>query len=158
MYLLKSFLATMIGVAFFALNSLPALSADIVDTAVEAGSFETLTTALEEAGLADTLKEEGPYTVFAPTDDAFAQLPEGTVSSLLEPENQDKLTEILLYHVVAGEVTSDQIVDGELKTVGGKSVYISTDEGVQVNDANVVKADITADNGVIHVVDHVLLP
>lgn len=158
MYLLKSFLATMIGVAFFALNSLPALSADIVDTAVEAGSFETLTTALEEAGLADTLKEEGPYTVFAPTDDAFAQLPEGTVSSLLEPENQDKLTDILLYHVVAGEVTSDQIVDGELKTVGGKSVYISTDEGVQVNDANVVKADITADNGVIHVVDHVLLP
>jgi len=158
MHLLKSFLATMIGVAFFALNSLPALSADIVDTAVEAGSFETLTTALEEAGLADTLKEEGPYTVFAPTDDAFAQLPEGTVSSLLEPENQDKLTEILLYHVVAGEVTSDQIVDGELKTVGGKSVYISTDEGVQVNDANVVKADITADNGVIHVVDHVLLP
>lgn len=148
----------MIGVAFFALNSLPALSADIVDTAVEAGSFETLTTALEEAGLADTLKEEGPYTVFAPTDDAFAQLPEGTVSSLLEPENQDKLTDILLYHVVAGEVTSDQIVDGELKTVGGKSVYISTDEGVQVNDANVVKADITADNGVIHVVDHVLLP
>jgi len=148
----------MIGVAFFALNSLPALSADIVDTAVEAGSFETLTTALEEAGLADTLKEEGPYTVFAPTDDAFAQLPEGTVSSLLEPKNQDKLTDILLYHVVAGEVTSDQIVDGELKTVGGKSVYISTDEGVQVNDANVVKADITADNGVIHVVDHVLLP
>ena len=158
MHLLKSFLATLIGVAFFALNSLPALSADIVDTAVEAGSFETLTTALEEAGLADTLKEEGPYTVFAPTDDAFAQLPEGTVSSLLEPENQDKLTDILLYHVVAGEVTSDQIVDGELKTVGGKSVYISTDEGVQVNDANVVKADITADNGVIHVVDHVLLP
>jgi len=158
MHLLKSFLATMIGVAFFALNSLPALSADIVDTAVEAGSFETLTTALEEAGLADTLKEEGPYTVFAPTDDAFAQLPEGTVSSLLEPKNQDKLTDILLYHVVAGEVTSDQIVDGELKTVGGKSVYISTDEGVQVNDANVVKADITADNGVIHVVDHVLLP
>ncbi|NBD18831.1 MAG: fasciclin domain-containing protein [Cyanobacteria bacterium] len=158
MHLLKSFLATLIGVAFFALNSLPALSADIVDTAVEAGSFETLTTALEEAGLADTLKEEGPYTVFAPTDDAFAQLPEGTVSSLLEPKNQDKLTDILLYHVVAGEVTSDQIVDGELKTVGGKSVYISTDEGVQVNDANVVKADITADNGVIHVVDHVLLP
>lgn len=148
----------MVGVAFFALNSLPALSADIVDTAVEAGSFETLTTAVEEAGLADTLKEEGPYTVFAPTDEAFAQLPEGTVSSLLEPENQDKLTDILLYHVVAGEVTSDQIVDGELKTVGGESVYISTDQGVQINDANVVKADITADNGVIHVVDQVLLP
>ncbi len=148
----------MVGVAFFALNSLPALSADIVDTAVEAGSFETLTTAVEEAGLADTLKEEGPYTVFAPTDEAFAQLPEGTVSSLLEPENQDKLTDILLYHVVAGEVTSDQIVDGELKTVGGESVYISTDQGVQINDANVVKADIAADNGVIHVVDQVLLP
>jgi len=148
----------MVGVAFFALNSLPALSADIVETAVEAGSFETLTTAVEEAGLADTLKEEGPYTVFAPTDEAFAQLPEGTVSSLLEPENQDKLTDILLYHVVAGEVTSDQIVDGELKTVGGESVYISTDQGVQINDANVVKADIAADNGVIHVIDQVLLP
>jgi len=148
----------MVGVAFFALNSLPALSANIVETAVEAGSFETLTTAVEEAGLADTLKEEGPYTVFAPTDEAFAQLPEGTVSSLLEPENQDKLTDILLYHVVAGEVTSDQIVDGELKTVGGESVYISTDQGVQINDANVVKADIAADNGVIHVIDQVLLP
>jgi len=158
MHLLKSFLATMVGVAFFALNSLPALSANIVETAVEAGSFETLTTAVEEAGLADTLKEEGPYTVFAPTDEAFAQLPEGTVSSLLEPENQDKLTDILLYHVVAGEVTSDQIVDGELKTVGGESVYISTDQGVQINDANVVKADIAADNGVIHVIDQVLLP
>ena len=158
MHLLKSFLATMVGVAFFALNSLPALSADIVETAVEAGSFETLTTAVEEAGLADTLKEEGPDTVFAPTDEAFAQLPEGTVSSLLEPENQDKLTDILLYHVVAGEVTSDQIVDGELKTVGGESVYISTDQGVQINDANVVKADIAADNGVIHVIDQVLLP
>ncbi|NBD33247.1 MAG: fasciclin domain-containing protein [Cyanobacteria bacterium] len=158
MRFLKSLLMTMVGVAFFAFNSLPALSANIVDTAVEAGSFETLTTAVQEAGLADTLKEEGPYTVFAPTDDAFAQLPEGTVSALLEPENQDKLTDILLYHVVAGEVTSDQIIDGELKTVGGESIYLSTDEGVQVNDANVVKADIAADNGVIHVVDQVLLP
>jgi len=158
MRFLKSLLMTMVGVAFFAFNSLPALSANIVDTAVEAGSFETLTTAVQEAGLADTLKEEGPYTVFAPTDDAFAKLPEGTVSALLEPENQDKLTDILLYHVVAGEVTSDQIMDGELKTVGGESVYLSTDEGVQINDANVVKADITADNGVIHVVDQVLLP
>jgi len=158
MHLLKSFLLTMVGVAFFAFNTLPALSANLVDTAVEAGSFKTLTTALEEAGLADTLKEEGPYTVFAPTDDAFAKLPEGTVSSLLEPENQDKLTDILLYHVAAGEVTSDQIIDGELKTVGGESVYLSTDEGVKINDANVVKTDIAADNGVIHVIDQVLLP
>ncbi len=158
MGLLKSFLISLTAVVFFTFNTLSASAADIVDTAVEAGSFETLVAAVKAADLVDTLKGEGPFTVFAPTDDAFAELPEGTVSSLLEPENKDKLTAILLYHVAAGAVTSDQIQDGELKTVGGESVDLSTENGVQVNDANVIKADIEADNGVIHVIDQVLLP
>ncbi len=158
MRLLKSFLISLTAVVFFTFNTLSASAADIVDTAVEAGSFETLVAAVKAADLVDTLKGEGPFTVFAPTDDAFAELPEGTVSSLLEPENKDKLTAILLYHVAAGAVTSDQIQDGELKTVGGESVDLSTENGVQVNDANVIKADIEADNGVIHVIDQVLLP
>ena len=158
MRLLKSFLISLTAVVFFTFNTLSASAADIVDTAVEAGSFETLVTAVKAADLVDTLKGEGPFTVFAPTDDAFAALPEGTVSSLVEPENKDKLTAILLYHVAAGNVTSDQIKDGELKTVGGESVELSTANGVQVNGANVVKADIEADNGVIHVIDQVLLP
>jgi uncharacterized surface protein with fasciclin (FAS1) repeats len=158
MRLLKSFLISLTAVVFFTFNTLSASAADIVDTAVEAGSFETLVAAVKAADLVDTLKGEGPFTVFAPTDDAFAELPEGTVSSLLEPENKDKLTAILLYHVAAGAVTSDQIQDGELETVGGESVDLSTENGVQVNDANVIKADIEADNGVIHVIDQVLLP
>lgn len=158
MRLLKSFLVSLSAVVFFTFNTLSASAADIVDTAVEAGSFETLVTAVKAADLVDTLKGEGPYTVFAPTDEAFAALPEGTVESLLQPENKAKLTSILLYHVAAGNVTSDQIQAGPLKSAEGSNLSITVDEGVKVDNANVVKADIEADNGVIHVVDQVLLP
>ena len=132
---------------------------DIVDTASAAGGFTTLLTAAEAAGLVDTLKGEGPYTVFAPTDEAFAALPAGTVESLLEPENKEKLTQILTYHVIPAKVMSTDLSDGmAADTVGGSAVTIGTDGGVMVNDANVVSADIEASNGVIHVIDKVLIP
>lgn len=133
---------------------------DIVDTAVEAGSFGTLATALEAAGLIDTLKGDGPFTVFAPTDEAFAKLPEGTVEDLLRPENRDQLTAILTYHVVPGSVMAEQVVGlSEAATVNGQSVEISFDGAtVQVDDANVVATDIMASNGVIHIIDSVILP
>ena len=133
---------------------------DIVDTAVAAGSFQTLATALQAAGLVDTLKGKGPYTVFAPTDEAFSKLPAGTVETLLKPENKEKLKSILLYHVVAGDVTAKQVMKrSSAKTVGGQSVTIAVNNGtVMVNDAKVVKADVMASNGVIHVIDTVLLP
>ncbi len=131
---------------------------DIVDTAVAAGSFNTLVTALQAAGLADTLKGKGPFTVFAPTDDAFSKLPAGTVESLLKPENKDKLRAILLYHVVSGDVTA-LVKLSSAKTVNGQDLKISVNNGtVMVNDATVVKADVVASNGVIHVIDTVLLP
>lgn len=132
---------------------------DIVDTAVEAGSFKTLAAALEAGGLIDALKSDGPFTVFAPTDEAFAKLPKGTVETLLKPENRDQLVAILKYHVVAGKVTAAQVVKlDEAKTLNGKSVSIDASNGVKVNNANVVKADIHTSNGVIHVIDSVLLP
>ncbi|MGC0223865.1 fasciclin domain-containing protein [Pseudooceanicola nitratireducens] len=132
---------------------------DIVDTAAEAGSFTTLLAAAEAAGLVDTLKGEGPLTVFAPTDDAFAALPEGTVDSLLLPENKDKLTQILTYHVVAGAVKSTDLSDGmKAATVEGSEITVDLDNGVMINDATVVQADIEASNGVIHVIDSVLMP
>ncbi|MGG7644759.1 fasciclin domain-containing protein [Rhodovulum sp. YNF3179] len=132
---------------------------DIVDTAVEAGSFETLVAAVQAAGLVETLKGEGPFTVFAPTDDAFAALPEGTVESLLEPGNKDQLTAILTYHVVPGKVMSGDLSDGMMAaTVEGSEVTIGTEGGVTVDNANVVTADIEASNGVIHVIDAVILP
>ncbi|MCC1492992.1 fasciclin domain-containing protein [Cognatishimia sp. F0-27] len=134
-------------------------SKDIVDTAVDAGSFGTLVAAVEAAGLVETLKGEGPFTVFAPTDEAFAALPEGTVESLLLPENKDQLTAILTYHVVAGKVMSGDLSDGmEAATVEGSNVTIMTEGGVKVNDANVTTADIEASNGVIHVIDAVIMP
>lgn len=136
---------------------------DIVDTAVGAGTFKTLAAALTAAGLVETLKGEGPFTVFAPTDEAFAKLPAGTVENLLKPENKGKLTEILLLHVVPGSVMAADVVKlSEAKTAGGKTVKISTDGGVKVGTAtglvNVVKTDIKAKNGVIHVIDGVILP
>ena len=134
-------------------------SKDIVDTAVAAGSFGTLVAAVQAAGLVDTLKGEGPFTVFAPTDDAFAALPDGTVESLLLPENKDQLTAILTYHVVAGKVMSGDLSDGMMApTVQGGEVTIKTEGGVMVNDANVTAADIEASNGVIHVIDKVIMP
>ena len=144
-----------------AMISAPAFAADkdIVDTAVGAGTFNTLAAALTAAGLVDTLKGPGPFTVFAPTDDAFAALPAGTVDDLLKPENKDKLTAILTYHVVAGKVMSTDLTNGmKAKTVNGAEVTIMTEGGVMVNDAKVTTADIEATNGVIHVIDKVLMP
>lgn len=139
--------------------ALPAKAADIVDTAVGAGNFKTLVAAVQAAGLVDTLKGEGPFTVFAPTDEAFAALPAGTVEDLLKPENKDKLVAVLTYHVVAGKVMSTDLKDDMMaKTVEGSEIKIDLDNGVMVNDANVVTADIAADNGVIHVIDKVILP
>lgn len=133
---------------------------DIVDTAVAAGSFNTLATALQAAGLVDTLKGKGPFTVFAPTDEAFAKLPAGTVESLLKPENKEKLVSILTYHVVPGAVSSGQVVKmNAAKTVQGQSAKISANGGsVMIDGAKVVKTDILASNGVIHVIDSVILP
>lgn len=132
-------------------------SMDIVDTAIEAGSFTTLVAAVEAAGLVETLKGEGPFTVFAPTDEAFAALPEGTVEGLLaDPE---ALAAILTYHVVPGKVMSTDLSNDMMATtVNGADVTIMTEDGVTVNGANVVTADVEASNGVIHVIDAVILP
>ena len=137
----------------------PVATKDIVDTAVAAGSFKTLAAALKAGELIDALTSKGPFTVSAPTDEAFARLPSGTVESLLKPENREKLVAVLKYHVVAGKVTSDQIVKlQKATTLNGKDVRIDAVTGVKVNDATVVKADVPASNGVIHVIDRVLLP
>lgn len=135
--------------------------ADIVDTAVKAGSFNTLVAAVKAAGLVDTLKGEGPFTVFAPTDAAFAKLPAGTVENLLKPENKDQLIAILTYHVIPGKVMSKDLIGKKLSaaTAEGSKVNIdATMGGVKVDGANVVKADIKTKNGVIHVIDSVILP
>jgi len=133
---------------------------DIVDTAVAAGNFTTLAAALEAGGLVETLKGDGPYTVFAPTDEAFAKLPAGTVESLLKPENKDQLVAILTYHVVPGNVQAADVVKlTSATTANGSDVRIHVSEGVVfVNDSRVVATDIEASNGVIHVVDTVILP
>ncbi|TYC58291.1 fasciclin domain-containing protein [Rhodobacterales bacterium] len=139
--------------------SLPAKAADIVDTAANAGSFSTLVAAVQAADLVDTLKGTGPFTVFAPTDEAFAALPAGTVDDLLKPENKDKLVTILTYHVVPGKVMSTDLSDGmTANTVEGSEVTVDLDNGVMINDAKVVTADVAADNGVIHVIDKVMMP
>ncbi|MGK2858607.1 MAG: fasciclin domain-containing protein [Thermoanaerobaculia bacterium] len=135
-------------------------TADIVDTAVAAGSFNTLAAALKAAGLVDTLKGAGPFTVFAPTDEAFAKLPKGTVEDLLKPENKAKLTAILTYHVVPGKVMAADVVKlTSAKTVQGSSAKVAVKGGkVTIDGANVIKADIATSNGVIHVIDSVILP
>jgi uncharacterized surface protein with fasciclin (FAS1) repeats len=131
----------------------------IVDVAAGTEDFSTLVAAVTAAGLVETLSGDGPFTVFAPTDAAFAALPEGVLDKLLLEENKDTLVKILTYHVVAGEVTSDQIAAGDVATVEGQTVAVTTnDGGVQVNGANVVAADVDASNGVIHVIDAVILP
>lgn len=143
-----------------AFTSTASYAKDIVETAVSAGSFKTLVAAAKAAGLVETLKGEGPFTVFAPTDAAFKKLPEGTVASLLKPENKDKLKAILTYHVISGKVMSSDIAGKTLspKTVNGTTVAIDATNGVKIGDAKVVKADVTASNGVIHVIDAVLIP
>lgn len=157
----------MIRRTFLALTTAMALSApafaqdakDIVDTAVGAGNFTTLVAAVEAAGLVETLKGEGPFTVFAPTDAAFAALPAGTVEDLLKPENKDKLVAILTYHVVSGKVMSTDLSEGQkAPTVQGAEVTITLDGGAKVNGATISTADIEASNGVIHVIDAVILP
>jgi uncharacterized surface protein with fasciclin (FAS1) repeats len=147
-------------VATMTMSTAQASEMDIVDTAISAGDFETLVAAVQAAGLVDTLKSDGPFTVFAPTDAAFAKLPDGTVETLLQPENRDQLVAVLTYHVLPGSVMSSDIAGKMLdaETVQGSSVSIDARDGVTVDEATVVTADIAATNGVIHVIDTVILP
>jgi len=142
--------------ATLATTVLAAQAADIVDTAVAAGNFKTLATALQAAGLVDTLKGKGPFTVFAPTDEAFAKVPKADLDALLK--DKAKLTAVLTYHVVPGTVLAKDVKAGSVKTVQGGELTLATTGGVTVNGAKVIKADVKADNGVIHVIDSVLLP
>jgi uncharacterized surface protein with fasciclin (FAS1) repeats len=130
----------------------------IVDVATEAGSFTTLLKALEAADLVKTLSEKGPFTVFAPTDEAFAALPKGTLDDLLKPENKEKLKRVLSYHVVSGELLSQNLEAGKVTTLAEVPVEISIKDGIRVNDAKVATPDLKASNGIIHVIDKVLLP
>lgn len=131
---------------------------DIVDVAAGNESFSTLVAAVKAAGLVDTLKGEGPFTVFAPTNEAFAKLPAGTVEDLLKPENKEKLVAILTFHVVPGKVMAADVKAGEVATVQGGKITITTADGVKVDDAKVVTTDVAASNGVIHVIDSVIMP
>jgi len=135
-------------------------TADIVDTAVSAGQFNTLVAAVQAAGLVDTLKGEGPFTVFAPTDAAFAKLPAGTLENLLKPENKDQLVAVLTYHVVPGKIMSGDITGKKamVETVQGSKLSVDATSGVKVDEASVISADVEASNGVIHVIDTVVLP
>jgi len=157
----KVAVAAMVGLVLGAVSTFAKTEdKDIVDTAVSAGQFKTLATAINAAGLAETLKGAGPFTVFAPTDAAFAKLPAGTVENLLKPENKGQLTAILTYHVVPGVATAADVVKlDEAKTVNGKVVSLHASGGsVMVNNAHVVTADIAASNGIIHGIDSVLMP
>ncbi|MFQ3583580.1 MAG: fasciclin domain-containing protein [Cyanobacteriota bacterium] len=145
------------GAATETVATTDAATGTIVEVATKDGSFSTLIQALEAAGLVETLSGEGPFTVFAPTDEAFAALPEGTLEQLLLPENREQLIQILTYHVIPGEVLSTDLKAGEVVTVEGSPVEISLADGVMVNDAKVVKPDLEASNGVIHVIDKVIL-
>ena len=161
---MKSFVRTLAAVmALASVTAIPAMAGekkDIVDTAVAAGSFKTLAAALGAAGLVDTLKGTGPFTVVAPTDEAFGKLPAGTVENLLKPENKQKLVDILTYHVVSGKVESSTAKTLEKATaLNKKDIKVKLDgDTLLLNDAKVIKADIEASNGVIHVIDSVLLP
>lgn len=148
----KSLIATLLATALV----MSAQAKDIVDTAVDAGSFKTLATALGAAGLIETLKGKGPFTVFAPTDEAFAKIPKADLEALLK--DKAKLTAVLTYHVVPGKVMAADVKAGKVKTVQGSDITITTKNGVMVNKAKVVKTDIVADNGVIHVIDTVIMP
>ncbi len=153
---------TVVGATFAALGACAETTTqpDIVDTAVAAGSFNTLVAAVQAAGLVETLKSPGPFTVFAPTDAAFAKLPAGTVENLLKPENKDQLTAILTYHVLPGQTLAADLAGKRLSvaTVNGANVHIDGRNGVKVEKSNVTQADILTSNGVIHVIDSVLLP
>ena len=148
------------GAVALALSMSVAKAADIVNTASAAGSFKTLVTAVKAAGLVDTLKGKGPFTVFAPTDEAFAKLPNGTLDNLLKPENKKQLVAILTYHVVPGKVMSKDLAGQKTmaKSVEGSEIAVDATNGVKVDNAKVVKADIQASNGVIHAIDAVIMP
>ncbi len=148
----KSLIATLLATALV----MSAQAKDIVDTAVDAGSFKTLATALGAAGLIETLKGKGPFTVFAPTDEAFAKIPKADLEALLK--DKAKLTAVLTYHVVPSKVMAADVKAGKVKTVQGSDITVTTKNGVMVNKAKVVKTDIVADNGVIHVIDTVIMP
>jgi len=150
-------LFTLLPLAF---TTVSAKAQDIVDTAIAAGQFETLVAAVQAAGLVEVLKGDGPFTVFAPTDEAFATLPAGTVDNLLKPENKDQLAAVLTYHVVPGKIMSADIAGktAEVTTVQGSDLSVNATDGVMVDNATVVAADIEVDNGVIHVIDQVVLP
>jgi uncharacterized surface protein with fasciclin (FAS1) repeats len=148
----KSLIATLLA----SVLAMSAQAKDIVDTAVDAGSFKTLATALGAAGLVETLKGKGPFTVFAPTDEAFAKIPKADLEALLK--DKAKLTAVLTYHVVSGKVMAADVKAGKVKTVQGSDITVTTKNGVMVNKAKVVKTDIVADNGVIHVIDTVIMP
>jgi len=160
MNIVKRNLLAAVALLPLTLASVSAKADDIVDTAIAAGQFSTLVAAVQAAGLVDTLKSAGPFTVFAPTDAAFAALPEGTVENLLKPENKDQLIAVLTYHVVAAKVMSADIAGKsmEVDSVQGSAISVNAMNGVMVDNANVVTADIEADNGVIHVIDAVILP
>lgn len=147
---------TLLAIAATTLMATNSFAKDIVDTAVSAGTFKTLATALTAAGLIDTLKGKGPFTVFAPTDAAFAKVPADQLKALLA--DKAKLTAVLTYHVVPGVVMSKDVKQGMVKTVQGSSINVTTMGGVKVNDAKVTAVDIVADNGVIHVIDSVIMP
>ena len=156
----KTLMLTAVALALGGASTARAQGGDIVDTAVSAGQFTTLVTAVKAAGLVDTLKGAGPFTVFAPTDAAFAKLPKGTVEELLKPENKAKLTAILTYHVVPGKVLAADVAKvKDAKTVQGQAVTVAATGGkVTIDRAQVVKADVAASNGVIHAIDTVLMP
>lgn len=158
---MKKFSLALASASFLAITAPASFAADIVDTAVGAGQFNTLVAAVQAAGLVETLKGDGPFTVFAPTDEAFAKLPAGTVEELLKPENKDKLVAVLTYHVLPGKVMYADVQGKvvEATTVEGATVMVDgTYSGPKVNDANIVAPDVAADNGVIHVIDAVILP
>lgn len=156
---MKSFINTLTALPL-AFLSVTVHALDIVDTAVSAGQFNTLVAAVEAADLVSTLKGDGPFTVFAPTDEAFAALPEGTVENLLKPENKEQLIAVLTYHVVAGKIMSSDIAGTKamVESVQGSELDVDATNGVTVDGATVVTADIETDNGVIHVIDRVVLP
>ena len=156
---MKKFMKTLAALPF-AFLSVNGNALDIVDTAASAGQFNTLVAAVEAADLVSTLKGDGPFTVFAPTDEAFAALPEGTVENLLKPENKDQLISVLTYHVVAGKIMSSDIAGttAMVESVQGSELDVNATDGVTVDGATVVTADIETDNGVIHVIDRVVLP
>ena len=157
---MSAFRKTIIAAVSGAVLTFGAMSAKAADTAVSAGSFNTLVAAVKAAGLVETLKGDGPFSVFAPTDDAFAKLPAGTVEDLLKPENKDKLVAILTYHVVPGKVMAADMSGKEMmvESVLGDTIDVNAMKGVMVDDATVIQADIIADNGVIHVIDTVIMP